>query len=251
VNRAASAAGHQADEHDDPQLVAALRAGDLTAFEKIVREHARPLLAVARRLLRNDDDAREAVQDAFVSAFRSCGRFEGSSRISTWLHRIVVNACLMRLRTQRRRVEVSIDDWLPRFLPDGHHEASFVDWSNAAHALIEQEETCALVRRCIDQLPDSYRTVLLMHDIDATVAPKGVAKADPPSRPGRETPPFAGLLVGTSWSPRANKRAYRNRVRIRRSASPIEGRVTAKDLNESVPSEFWLGQLRLAMPSFA
>jgi RNA polymerase sigma-70 factor (ECF subfamily) len=166
VNRAASAAGHQADEHDDPQLVAALRAGDLTAFEKIVREHARPLLAVARRLLRNDDDAREAVQDAFVSAFRSCGRFEGSSRISTWLHRIVVNACLMRLRTQRRRVEVSIDDWLPRFLPDGHHEASFIDWSNAAHAMIEQEETCALVRRCIDQLPDAYRTVLLMHDIE-------------------------------------------------------------------------------------
>jgi RNA polymerase sigma-70 factor (ECF subfamily) len=166
VNRAASAAGHQADEHDDPQLVAALRAGDLTAFEKIVREHARPLLTVARRLLRNDDDAREAVQDAFVSAFRSCGRFEGSSRISTWLHRIVVNACLMRLRTQRRRVEVSIDDWLPRFLPDGHHEASFIDWSNAAHAMIEREETCALVRRCIDQLPDSYRTVLLMHDIE-------------------------------------------------------------------------------------
>jgi RNA polymerase sigma-70 factor (ECF subfamily) len=167
VSQAGSAAGRQTDERDDPELVAALRAGDLTAFEKIVREQARALLAVARRLLRNDDDAREAVQDAFVSAFRSRSRFEGGSRISTWLHRIVVNACLMRLRTRRRRVEVSIDDWLPRFLPDGHHEASFVDWSNAAHALIEQQETCTLVRRCIDQLPDSYRTVLLMHDIEA------------------------------------------------------------------------------------
>ena len=83
---------------DDPVLVAALRAGDLSAFEQVVREHARRLLAVARRLLRNDDDAREALQDAFVSAFRACRRFEGSSRISTWLHRIVVNSCLMRLR---------------------------------------------------------------------------------------------------------------------------------------------------------
>jgi len=166
VSRAGSAARRQADERDDPELVAALRAGELTAFETIVREQARGLLAVARRLLRNDDDAREAVQDAFVSAFRSCRRFEGSSRISTWLHRIVVNACLMRLRTQRRKIEVPIDEWLPRFLPDGHHEASFVDWSNAAYALIEQEETCALVRRCIDQLPDSYRTVLVMHDIE-------------------------------------------------------------------------------------
>ena len=166
MSRAGSATGRQADERDNPELVAAFRAGDLAAFEKIVREQGRELLAVARRLLRNDDDAREAVQDAFVSAFRSCRRFEGSSRISTWLHRIVVNACLMRLRTQRRRVEVPIEDWLPRFLPDGHHETSFVDWSNAAHAMIEQEETCALVRRCIDQLPESHRTVLLMHDIE-------------------------------------------------------------------------------------
>lgn len=166
MSRAGSAARRQADERDDPELVAALRAGELTAFETIVREQARGLLAVARRLLRNDDDAREAVQDAFVSAFRSCRRFEGSSRISTWLHRIVVNSCLMRLRTQRRRIEVPIDDWLPRFLPDGHHEDSFVDWSNAAYALIEQEETCALVRRCIAQLPNSYRTVLVMHDIE-------------------------------------------------------------------------------------
>ena len=166
MSRAGSATGRQADERDNPELVAAFRAGHSDAFEKIVREQGRELLAVARRLLRNDDDAREAVQDAFVSAFRSCRRFEGSSRISTWLHRIVVNACLMRLRTQRRRVEVPIEDWLPRFLPDGHHETSFVDWSNAAHAMIEQEETCTLVRRCIDQLPDSHRSVLLMHDIE-------------------------------------------------------------------------------------
>ncbi|HYU80345.1 MAG TPA: sigma-70 family RNA polymerase sigma factor [Vicinamibacterales bacterium] len=178
MSRAGSATGRQADERDDPKLVAAFRAGDLTAFEKIVREHGRGLLAVARRLLRNDDDAREAVQDAFVSAFRSCRRFEGSSRISTWLHRIVVNSCLMRLRTQRRSVEVPIDDWLPRFLPDGHHEASFIDWSNAAHALIEQQETCALVRRCIDQLPDSYRTVLLMHDIEGISVDEVAAALD-------------------------------------------------------------------------
>lgn len=84
----------------------------------------------------------------------------------------------MRLRTQRRRVEVPIDEWLPRFLPDGHHEASFVDWSNAAHALIEQRETCVLVRRCIDQLPDSFRTVLLMHDIEGMPVDQVAAALD-------------------------------------------------------------------------
>jgi RNA polymerase sigma-70 factor (ECF subfamily) len=166
VSAAGSASGRRADTTEDPELVAALRAGDLTAFERIIREQGRALLAVARRLLRNEDEACEAVQDAFVSAFRSCSRFEGASRISTWLHRIVLNACLMRLRTQRRRVEVSIDEWLPTFLQDGHHEAAFVDWSNDAQALIEQQETCARVRQCIDRLPDAYRSVLLMHDIE-------------------------------------------------------------------------------------
>ena len=163
---AGSTAGHRPGETEDPELVAALRAGDVAVFEKIIREQGRVLLAVARRLLRDEDDAREAVQDAFVSAFRARSRFLGGSRISTWLHRIVVNACLMRLRSQRRRVEVSIDEYLPTFLPDGHHEATFVDWSETAHALVERHETCALVRRCIDQLPDSYRTILLMRDIE-------------------------------------------------------------------------------------
>lgn len=154
------------DNVEDPRLIAELRAGDLAAFEVIVRTLGPSLLNVARRMLRNEDEAREAVQDAFVSAFRSCGQFEGSSRISTWLHRIVVNSCLMRIRSQRRKQEVAIDQWLPTFLSDGHHEASFVDWSNAAYELVKRRETCELVRRCIDRLPESYRTVLLMHDID-------------------------------------------------------------------------------------
>jgi RNA polymerase sigma-70 factor (ECF subfamily) len=154
------------EKPDDPVLVAALRAGDLSAFESVIRSNGPALLNVARRLLRNDDEAREAVQDAFVSAFRSCADFAGASRISTWLYRIVVNTCLMRLRTQRRKSEVPIDEWLPKFLADGHHEAAFIDWSNAAYALMEQQETCAMVRRCIDQLPDAYRTVLLMRDIE-------------------------------------------------------------------------------------
>jgi RNA polymerase sigma-70 factor, ECF subfamily len=153
------------DERDDPALVVGLRAGDVAAFETIIRQNGPVLLALARRLLRHDDDAREAVQEAFVSAFRASQRFEGASRISTWLHRIVVNACLMRLRA-KRHVEVSIDEWLPAFLPDGHHLSVFVDWSEAAYTRLEQDETRRLVRECIDRLPDSYRTVLLMRDIE-------------------------------------------------------------------------------------
>jgi RNA polymerase sigma-70 factor (ECF subfamily) len=84
----------------------------------------------------------------------------------------------MRLRTQRRKAEVPIDEWLPAFQPDGHHEATFVDWSNAAYAQLEQRETCAYVRRCIDRLPGSYRTVLLMRDIEGIAINEVAATLD-------------------------------------------------------------------------
>lgn len=155
---------------EDPERLAAIRRGDLGAFERVIREHGSGLLAVARRLLRDEDEAREALQDALVAAFRSRDRFEGASRVSTWLHRIVVNNCLMRLRKRGRRMEVSIDEWLPAYQADGHHQSRFVDWSNAAHTLLAQEEVRAHVRRCIDRLPEGYRTVLLMRDIEGMSA---------------------------------------------------------------------------------
>lgn len=131
-----------------------------------MRLHASALLAVARRLLRNDDEAREAVQDAFLSAYKARGGFEGASRVSTWLHRIVVNTCLMRLRARSRRPEIPMTEWLPAFKADGHHETTFADWSNAAYAMLEREELCAEVRRAIDCLPESARAVLLLRDIE-------------------------------------------------------------------------------------
>jgi RNA polymerase sigma-70 factor (ECF subfamily) len=156
----------QPESSADGALLTALRAGDPQAFEQLVREHTGRLLAVARRLLRNDDDAREAVQEAFLSAFRALDRFEGASRLATWLHRIVVNACLMRLRSRRGAAEESLDDLLPSFAANGHHAAAITDWSQDAHAALEREETRARVRHAIDALPETYRTALVLRDIE-------------------------------------------------------------------------------------
>src|SRR5512135_3173100 len=103
---------------DDGELVARLRAGDGAAFESVVRSHGPRLLAVARRFLRNEQDAQDALQDAFLSAFRSIDGFQGEARLSTWLHRIVVNAALMKLRSRKGRTEEPIDDLLPQFVED-------------------------------------------------------------------------------------------------------------------------------------
>jgi RNA polymerase sigma-70 factor, ECF subfamily len=147
-------------------FVARLKRGDESAFESVVRDYGPRLLAVARRFLRNEEDARDAVQEAFLSAFRALDRFEENSSLSTWLHRIVINASLMRLRTRRRKAEESIEELLPRFVQDGHQVQESVEWGDSAEVLLEQKETRALVRLSIDRLPETHRTVLLLRDIE-------------------------------------------------------------------------------------
>ncbi len=165
MRQAPQSAAAAAAELDEEKLLAGLRAGDDAAYETLLRLYSGRMLSVARRFMGSEEDAREAVQEAFVSAFRAMDRFEGDSKVSTWLHRIVVNACLMKLRTRRRKPEESIDDLLPRFAENGHLELSSAGW-DGADRLIERQETRTLVRRAIEQLPDAYRTVLLLRDIE-------------------------------------------------------------------------------------
>lgn len=152
-------------EDDERTLLAALRAGDETAYERVVRLHSPRLLAVTRRILQNEEDARDAVQDAFLSAFRSLPNFQGDARFSTWLHRIGVNAALMKLRSRQRRPERPIADLLPSFQGDGHQTDPVAPW-DSAEKLLERQETRDLIRRSIAELPDAYRTILVLRDIE-------------------------------------------------------------------------------------
>lgn len=151
---------------DEGALLAGLRARDDAAYERLVRAYGGRMLAVAQRLLGNAEEARDTVQEAFISAFRSIDRFEGGSRVSTWLHRIVVNAALMKLRGRRRAHEESIDDLLPTFLDDGHQARPAREWKEDVHVSLERREVRDAVRGAIDRLPETYRTVLLLRDIE-------------------------------------------------------------------------------------
>lgn len=154
-----------ADAAQNASLVERLRAGEDAAFEQLVREHTGHLLAVARRIARTEADAEDAVQDAFLAAFKSIGSFDGRAGLGTWLHRITVNAALMRLRRQKSRPETSIDALLPMFR-DGMHADHPGGWPrvtpDAPHR-IEQHEA---LWRAVDQLPDDFRTVLLLRDVE-------------------------------------------------------------------------------------
>ena len=151
---------------DDADVLTRLRAGDPDAFELVVRTYGGRLLAVARRFVPTEEDAQDIVQSAYLNAFRSLDRFEGSSQLSTWLHRIVVNTALMKLRSRRRKPEQSIEELLPAFQEDGHHVEQFSDWAAPADELLQRQQTRAAVRACIAQLPENYREVLLLRDIE-------------------------------------------------------------------------------------
>jgi len=151
---------------DEVALLARLRKGDEQAFEVLVRAFGGRLLAVARRLVRNEEDARDVVQSAYLSAFRALDQFEGACQLSTWLHRIVVNTALMKLRSRRRKPEESIEVLLPSFQDDGHHVEQFSDWTTPSDQLLQRAQTRATVHACIDHLPEHYRSVLILRDIE-------------------------------------------------------------------------------------
>jgi RNA polymerase sigma-70 factor, ECF subfamily len=117
---------------------------------------------VARRFLRCEADCADAVQDAFLAALRSLDGFEGKSSMNTWLHRILVNCCLMKLRRQSRNRAIPMDDLLPTC-----EEVASVSREDPSLLKLTREETQKQVRACIDRLPRRYRTVILLRDIEA------------------------------------------------------------------------------------
>jgi RNA polymerase sigma-70 factor (ECF subfamily) len=151
---------------EEDALLRRLRAGDDAAFEVLVRTHGGRMLAVARRLLGSEEDAKDAIQDAFISAFKNIGTFEGGSRLATWLHRIAINAALMKLRMRQRKNEQPIEPLLPAFRDDGHPTHPARPWKESADQAVQRREMRDFVRQSIDRLPETHRIVLVLRDIE-------------------------------------------------------------------------------------
>lgn len=166
MSNAEAPGGSSAPDAGEAALLAGLRRGDERAFEQLVALYGGRLLAVARRLLGSEDEARDALQEAFLQAFRALDSFRGQARLSTWLHRIVVNAALMRLRGQRSRPEEPIEPLLPTFREDGHPTHAFAAWGPGPETAAARAELAERVRAAIARLPRSYRTVLVLRDLE-------------------------------------------------------------------------------------
>lgn len=190
------------DRPNEAELVAGLREGTDAAFDQLVGWLGQPLFHVAHRILRDPHETQDCLQDAFVSAFKSIDSFEGKSSLKTWLHRIVVNQALMRLRSRKRKSESGIDDLLPEFDEDQCRvEAPWLA-PEPVEQLLQRRERRELVRRAIDELPESYRLVLVLRDIE-----------------GYDTDEVADLLETTPGA--VKTRLHRARAALKKALQPM------------------------------
>ncbi len=152
---------------DEVRLARDIGAGDTRAFELLMRRHNRMLFRVARSILVDDAESEDALQDAYLAAYRNIGSFQGGAKLSTWLARIVINEALGRLRKRKRAAVV-----VP-FTPSSRRDEANNPEDAMADASAEQPEAAAmraelreLLERRIDELPAQFRTVFILRDVE-------------------------------------------------------------------------------------
>ena len=145
-------------------LVRAAKAGDISAYEQLVRRYDRNVFRIAQHITHNREDAEDVVQDAFLKAYENLGKFQEQSKFYTWLVRIAVNEALMRLRRRRPERTVSLDedirtdeDTVPR---------EVADWSPNPEQIYSQAEMREILQRTIQGLPPGFRTVFVLRDVE-------------------------------------------------------------------------------------
>jgi RNA polymerase sigma-70 factor (ECF subfamily) len=158
------------EDGDDTLLVARLRAGDAAALEALMARYSARVYRLAYGIVRNEADAEEVAQDVFLTLFRKVDTFEGRSTLWTWIFRVTTNVALAHRRGKWRELEVPLEEHLPKFLPDGHRagDAALLacDWSATPEEEVLSGETRALLARAIDELPEDYRVVLVLRDVE-------------------------------------------------------------------------------------
>lgn len=139
---------------------------DTAAYERAIRSDLPRLLATATRILKDPSEALDAVQDGCLQGYRALDGFDGRADIGTWLHRIVINAALSRLRRANQQAEEQIDELMPEYDLHGVLLIEARTLQVSAETMLLRTETRLRVRDAIDRLPDAYRVVLVLRDLE-------------------------------------------------------------------------------------
>lgn len=185
---------------DDNVLLEELRKGSPEAVEALFDRFHGKIYGLAMSILKNESDAEEATQDVFMTVFRKAFTFKGDSALYSWIYRICVNACLMRLRGKKRSDTVSIEEFLPVFTAEGMHVSHVGDWSKEVERKMLDKELGAVIRKFTEKLSEKYRVVFVLSDVE------GLSN--------EETAQILGLTV-----PAVKSRLHRARLYLREQLS--------------------------------
>jgi RNA polymerase sigma-70 factor (ECF subfamily) len=153
----------------DDVLVERARQGELPAFEELVNRHEEKLYRVAMRLMRNENDAREVLQDALLSAWQNLDGFAGRAQFGSWIYRVTVNTALMLLRSRRRHPAVSMDDVDAMVLDEAVGEGALGagrNWSRRPDEQLQSAELKEQIQGALDGLPEILRVVFVLRDVE-------------------------------------------------------------------------------------
>ena len=149
----------------DRILVKKAQAGDYSAFEELVQRHEKKIYNLAYRIMGNQEDASDILQETFLQAFRKLGTFKGESEFSTWLYRVAVNLCLMEKRKGKGMKMVSLDASILSPKENELRRKIHDDWSENPLATLENRELKNTLSTAIDSLPLDYRTVFILRNL--------------------------------------------------------------------------------------
>lgn len=186
----------------DRHLVEGLQRRDPSAAERLVEQYAGWIHRVVHRLLKDIRDVEEVTQDVLLTATRKIERFDGRAALSSWLYRIAVNRACDRLRQRRARPEIPLEPLLPVFDADGRHAEPVEDWSRPDGDPVVAAEVRLALERSIRRLPDEYRAVIILRDVER--------------RPNEEVAATLGLSV-----PAVKSRVHRARLVLRRELTHL------------------------------
>ncbi len=145
---------------EEKELIKKAQEGDRNALAKLVKLYEQTVYNFAFKICRNKDKAEHAMQETFLSMVKSLKQFSGKSKLSTWLYTVVSNHCLMMARSNKRHQHTSLDD--DDSLID---EKNITDWNISPERVTENEELKELLGEAVDKLPEDYRIVFMLRDI--------------------------------------------------------------------------------------
>ncbi len=153
---------------NDSELVTLIRDGDYSAFEEVVERYSPRAMRLAIKITKNKEDARDVIQETFVSIYKNISSFRGESTLSSWIYRICTNFALMKLRSKRFENQSGSIDESPNMDLNklAEHSHSDSDWSERGEKLLLRKELRQKIDEAIDKLPDDYRVVFIMKDVE-------------------------------------------------------------------------------------